>query len=113
MDLGNWAASLAGGLQFGCQLFFVALVSNIMAIILQSLCARLAVGSGRDLAQACRDAFPRSASWILWFLAEIAIVATDLAEVIGTAIGLQLLFGLPLSIGVIITALDEIGRAHV
>jgi manganese transport protein len=106
MDPGNWATSLAGGSQFGYQLLFVALVSNIMAIVLQSLCARLAVGSGRDLAQACRDAFPRSASWVLWLLAEIAIIATDLAEVIGTAIGLQLLFGIPLSMGVIITALD-------
>ncbi len=77
-----------------------------MAIILQSLCARLAVGSGRDLAQACRDAYPRPVAWVLWALAELAICATDLAEVIGTAIGLNLLFGIPLEIGVMITALD-------
>ena len=77
-----------------------------MAIILQSLCARLAIATGRDLAQACRDAFPRWVAWPLWLLAELAICATDLAEVIGTAIGLNLLFGIPLEIGVIITALD-------
>ncbi len=77
-----------------------------MAIILQHLCARLAVATGRDLAQACRDAYPRALAWPLWLLAEIAICATDLAEVIGTAIGLNLLFGIPLEIGVIITALD-------
>jgi len=106
MDPGNWATSLAGGAQFGYTLLVVALVSNIMAIILQALCARLAIGSGRDLAQACRDAYPAPVSIMLWLLAEIAIVATDIAEVIGTAIGLNLLFGLPLEIGVIITALD-------
>lgn len=106
MDPGNWATSLAGGAQFGYSLLIVALISNIMAIILQSLCARLAVSTGRDLAQACRDAFPRAVSWPLWALAELAICATDLAEVIGTAIALNLLFGLPLEIGVIVTALD-------
>src|SRR4029078_1824482 len=82
------------------------LISNIMAIILQALCARLAVATGRDLAQACRDAYPRPVAWALWVLADLAICATDLAEVIGTAIGLNLLFGIPLEIGVIITALD-------
>jgi manganese transport protein len=106
MDPGNWATSLAGGAKFGYALLFIALLSNIMAIILQHLCARMAVATGRDLAQACRDAYPRALSWPLWFLAEIAICATDLAEVIGTAIGLNLLFGVPLEIGVIITALD-------
>lgn len=106
MDPGNWATSLAGGAQFGYALLFVALLSNVMAIILQSLSARLAVATGRDLAQACRDAFPRWVSWPLWLLAELAICATDLAEVIGTAIGLQLLFGIPLEVGVVITALD-------
>jgi manganese transport protein len=106
MDPGNWATSLAGGAQFGYALLFVALLSNVMAIILQSLCARLAIGTGRDLAQACRDAYPRWAAWPLWLFAELAICATDLAEVIGTAIGLNLLFGIPLEIGVIITALD-------
>ncbi len=106
MDPGNWATSLAGGSKFGYALLFVALLSNLMAILLQALCARLGVASGRDLAQACRDAFPRAVSWPLWVLAEIAICSTDLAEVIGTAIGLNLLFGVPLEIGVIITALD-------
>jgi manganese transport protein len=106
MDPGNWATSLAGGAQFGYALLFVALLSNIMAIILQALCARLAVATGRDLAQACRDAYPRWVSWPLWLLAELAICATDLAEVIGTAIALNLLFGIPLEIGVVITALD-------
>jgi len=106
MDPGNWATSLAGGSKFGYTLLTVALLSNIMAIILQALCARLGIGAGRDLAQACRDAFPRAVSWPLWVLAEVAICATDLAEVIGTAIGLNLLFGIPLEIGVLITACD-------
>ncbi len=106
MDPGNWATSLAGGSKFGYALLVIALISNIMAIILQSLCARLGIASGRDLAQACRDAFPRPVAWVLWLLAELAIVATDLAEVIGTAIGLNLLLGIPLEIGVVITALD-------
>lgn len=106
MDPGNWATSIAGGSKFGYALLFVALLSNIMAIILQSLCARLAIGSGRDLAQACRDGYPRWAAIPLWMLAEVAIIATDVAEVIGTAIGLNLLFGVPLEIGVLLTALD-------
>lgn len=106
MDPGNWATSLAGGAAFGYQLLFVALLSNFMAILLQSLCARLAIASGRDLAQACRDAYPRWVALPLWLLAEAAIIATDLAEVIGTAIGLYLLFGLPIEIGVFITAGD-------
>jgi manganese transport protein len=106
MDPGNWATSIAGGAQFGYALLAVALMSNIMAIILQSLCSRLAIGSGRDLAQACRDAFPKPVAFVLWVFAEIAIIATDIAEVVGTAIGLNLLFGIPLELGVIITALD-------
>ena len=106
MDPGNWATAIAGGARFGYALLFIALLSNIMAIILQSLCARLAIASGRDLAQACRDAFPKPVALILWLFAEIAIIATDVAEVVGTAIGLNLLFGIPLEIGVIITALD-------
>ena len=106
MDPGNWATSLAGGAKFGYTLLFVALLSNIMAILLQSLCARLAIASGRDLAQACRDAFPKWVSIPLWLFAEAAIIATDLAEVIGTAIGLNLLFGIPLEIGIFITAAD-------
>ena len=106
MDPGNWATSLAGGSRFGYTLLTVALISNLMAIVLQSLAARLAVATGRDLAQACRDAWPRWVSMPLWLLAEVAIIATDIAEVIGTAIGLNLLFGVPLELGVIITALD-------
>ncbi|MBZ3693181.1 Nramp family divalent metal transporter [Phyllobacterium calauticae] len=106
MDPGNWATSLAGGSKFGYTLLVVALVSNIMAVVLQALCARLAIGSGRDLAQACRDAFPRPVAYTLWFMAELAIIATDIAEVIGTAIGLSLIFGIPLELGVLITALD-------
>ena len=106
MDPGNWATSLAGGSKFGYALLTVALLSNLMAILLQALCARLGIGAGRDLAQACRDAFPRPVAYPLWLMAEIAICATDLAEVIGTAIGLNLLFGIPLEIGVVITAFD-------
>src|SRR5215470_3798120 len=106
MDPGNWATSLAGGSKFGYALLAVALISNIMAIVLQALCARLAIATGRDLAQACRDAYPRWAAYPLWIVAEVAIIATDIAEVIGTAIGLNLLFGIPLEIGVLLTALD-------
>lgn len=106
MDPGNWATSLAGGSQFGFALLCIALLSNFMAIILQSLCARLGIGSRRDLAQACRDGCPKWMVWPLWLMAELAICATDLAEVIGTAIALNLLFGIPLEIGVVITALD-------
>src|SRR5215467_6839868 len=106
MDPGNWATSLAGGSKFGYALLTIALLSNLMAILLQALCARLGIGAGRDLAQACRDAFPRAVSWPLWVLTEIAICSTALAEVIGTAIGLNLLFHIPLEIGVLITALD-------
>ena len=106
MDPGNWATSLAAGSKFGYALLTIALLSNIMAIVLQALCTRLGIGAGRDLAQACRDAFPRAVSIPLWAAAEIAICATDLAEVIGTAIGLNLLFAIPLEIGVLLTALD-------
>src|SRR5438445_2376863 len=106
MDPGNWATSLAGGSKFGYALLTIAMLSNVMAIVLQSLCTRLGVGAGRDLAQACRDSYPSWAALPLWLSAEIAITATDLAEVIGTAIGLNLLFQIPLAIGVIITALD-------
>lgn len=106
MDPGNWATSIAGGSKFGYTLLVVALISNIMAILLQSLCTRLAVATGRDLAQACRDAYSPAIAWFLWIGAEIAICATDLAEVIGTAIALNLLFGMPLELGVLLTALD-------
>lgn len=106
MDPGNWATSIAGGSRFGYTLLFVVLLSSLMAMILQALALRLAIATGRDLAQACRDAYPAPVAALLWMLAEIAICATDLAEVIGTAIGLNLLFGIPLEIGVVITALD-------
>jgi manganese transport protein len=106
MDPGNWATALAGGSQFGYTLLSVALISNFMAILLQSLCARLGIATGRDLAQACRDSFSKPVSFVLWILAELAICATDLAEVIGTAIGLYLLFHIPLEWGVVITGLD-------
>lgn len=106
MDPGNWATALAGGSAFGYSLLFVALVSNFMAILLQILCVRLGIATGRDLAQACRDSYSRQTGFALWLLAEAAIVATDLAEVIGTAIALKLLFAIPLEIGVIITAVD-------
>ncbi len=106
MDPGNWATDLAGGSKFGYQLVWVLLMSNLMAVLLQTLSARLGVVTGRDLAQACRDFYPRLLVWPLWILCELAIVACDLAEVLGAAIGLQLLFGLPLLVGVSITALD-------
>ncbi|VAV86782.1 Manganese transport protein MntH [hydrothermal vent metagenome] len=106
MDPGNWATSIAGGSEFGYTLLAAVLVSSMMAILLQALCARFAIATGRDLAQGCRDNYSKPVSFILWVLAELAIIATDLAEVIGTAIGLKLLFGLPLIWGVVITALD-------
>ena len=106
MDPGNWATAIAGGSAFGYKLLVVALLSSLMAMLLQAICARIGIATGRDLAQLCRERFPRSATLPLWFLAETAIVATDLAEVIGTAIALQLLFGLPLLEGVILTVLD-------
>src|SRR6185295_14930211 len=106
MDPGNWATDLQGGAKFGYQLVWVLVMSNLMAVLLQTLSARLGVVTGRDLAQACRDFYPRFMVWPLWILCELAIVACDLAEVLGAAIGLQLLFGIPLMVGVIITALD-------
>ena len=106
MDPGNWATDLAGGAKYGYTLLFVILVSNLMAILLQHLCVKLGVVTGRDLAQACRDQYSRPAAWALWLLCEAAIAACDLAEVVGSAIGLQLLFGIPLVWGCIITALD-------
>jgi manganese transport protein len=108
MDPGNWATDLAGGAKFGYALLSVILLSNLMAILLQSLCVRLGVATGRDLAQACRDYFNPRVSFLLWILCEIAISACDLAELVGSAIGLQLLFGIPLVWGVCITALDVI-----
>jgi manganese transport protein len=106
MDPGNWATDLAGGARFGYTLLSVVLISNFMAILLQHLALKLGIVSGRDLAQACRDHYSRPVSLFLWVLCEIAIAACDLAEVIGSAIALNLLFGLPLVAGVLLTALD-------
>jgi manganese transport protein len=106
MDPGNWATDIAGGSQFGYTLLCVILLSNLMAIVLQALAARLGIATGRDLAQACRDAYPKPVSFVLWLICEAAIIACDLAEVIGTAIALKLLFGIPLVVGAVITALD-------
>jgi len=108
MDPGNWATALAGGSAFGYTLLSVALISSLMAMLLQALAARIGLATGRDLAQLCRDRFPRPVNFVLWLLAEVAICATDLAELIGTAIALQLLFGIPLLAGVVLTALDAL-----
>lgn len=106
MDPGNWATDLAGGAQFGYTLLSVILISNLMAILLQHLSLKLGVATGRDLAQACRDHYSKPVVWFLWVLCELAIAACDLAEVVGSAIALQLLFGIPLVWGCIITCLD-------
>ena len=106
MDPGNWATDLAGGAKFGYTLLSVVMISNFMAILLQHLCIKLGVATGRDLAQACRDHYSTPTVWFLWALCEIAIAACDLAEVVGSAIALQLLFGIPLVWGCVITALD-------
>ena len=106
MDPGNWATDLAGGARFGYTLLSVILLSNLMAILLQSLALKLGIVTGRDLAQACRDHYSRPVSIVLWVLCEIAIAACDLAEVIGAAIALNLLFGIPLIWGVVLTAFD-------
>ena len=106
MDPGNWATDLAGGSRYGYALLFVIMLSNLMAILLQSLALKLGIASERDLAQACRESYGRKANLLLWILAEIAIAACDLAEVVGSAIALQLLLGIPLIWGVIITGAD-------
>lgn len=106
MDPGNWATDLAGGAQFGYTLLCVILLSNVMAILLQALAARLGIATGRDLAQACREQYSQPVGLALYVLCELAIIACDMAEVIGTAIALQLLFGLPLLAGVLLTVLD-------
>ena len=106
MDPGNWATDLAGGAKFGYTLLAVVMISNLMAIFLQHLCIKLGVATGRDLAQACRDHYSTPVVWFLWILCELAIAACDLAEVVGSAIALQLLFGIPLVWGCIITAID-------
>jgi manganese transport protein len=106
MDPGNWATDLAGGARYGYTLLSVIMISNLMAILLQALAARLGIASGRDLAQACRDSYSKPVTFALWIVCEIAIAACDLAEVIGAAIALNLLIGLPLIWGVVLTALD-------
>jgi manganese transport protein len=106
MDPGNWATDLAGGSQFGYSLIWVLLMSNLMALLLQSLSARLGIVRGRDLAQANRETYPKGINFCLYLLAEVAIAATDLAEVLGMAIGIQLLTGIPLLWAVLITLLD-------
>src|SRR6185369_1017027 len=103
MDPGNWATDLSGGAQFGYTLLAVVLISNFMAILLQHLCVKLGIATGRDLAQACRDHYSTPTIWFLWVICELAIAACDLAEVVGSAIGLQLLFGIPIVWGCIIT----------
>jgi manganese transport protein len=106
MDPGNWATDIAGGARYGYTLLSVVMISNLMAILLQAMAARLGIASGRDLAQACRDSYSRPVVLALWALAELAIAATDLAEVLGAAIALNLLFGLPILVGVVLTAFD-------
>lgn len=106
MDPGNWATDLAGGASFGYTLLFIIMLSNLMAILLQALAARLGIVTGRDLAQACRAYYPRTINFLLWIACELAIIACDLAEVIGTAIALQLLFNIPLIAGATIAGLD-------
>ena len=108
MDPGNWATDLEGGARFGYRLLWVLVMSNAMAVLLQTLSARLGIVAGRDLAQACRETYPRPITYALWVLCEIAIAACDLAEVLGAAIGLNLLFHLPLLVGVAITAADTL-----
>jgi manganese transport protein len=106
IDPGNWATDIEGGSRFGYALLSVILISNLFAMLLQHLALKLGIASGRDLAQACRDYYSKPVSMVLWVLCEIAIAATDLAEVIGSAIALNLLFGLPLPVGVVLTAFD-------
>lgn len=106
MDPGNWATDIAGGAKFGYKLLSVILISNIFAMLLQHLSLKLGIATGRDLAQACRDAYSKPIAMFLWFLAEIAIAACDLAEVIGAAVALNLLFQIPIAYGIIITGID-------
>src|SRR6266513_2417851 len=106
MDPGNWATDIQGGSKFGYTLLSVIVISSLMAMFLQALSAKLGIATGRDLAQACRDHYSRRTSMVLWVLCEIAIAACDLAEVLGSAIALKLLFGLPLLVGVLLTGLD-------
>ncbi len=108
MDPGNWATDIAGGAKFGYTLLSVILISNLFAMLLQHLSLKLGIATGRDLAQACRDSYSKPVSFMLWILAEIAIAACDLAEVIGAAVALNLLFNIPLTYGILITAIDVI-----
>src|SRR3954464_149693 len=108
MDPGNWATDIEAGARFGYRLLWVLVMSNAMAILLQTLSARLGIVSGRDLAQACRESYPKPVSAALWVLCEIAIAACDLAEVLGAAIGLNLLFHIPLLLGVVLTTADTL-----
>jgi len=108
MDPGNWATDLEGGARFGYRLLWVLVLSNLMAVLLQTMSARLGIVWQRDLAQACRETYPRSITMVLWVFCEIAIAACDLAEVLGAAIGLNLLFHIPLLIGVALTAFDTL-----
>src|SRR5436189_413752 len=112
MDPGNWATDLAGGAQFGYSLLAVIMIANFMAILLQHLCIKLGVATGRDLAQACRDHYSKPTSICLWILCEIAITACDLAEVVGSAIGLELLFAIPLVWGCVLTPLEVLVVLH-
>jgi manganese transport protein len=112
MDPGNWATDLQGGAQFGYRLLSIIRISNLMAMLLQHLSAKLGIATGRDLAQACRDHYSKPTVWILWLLREIAIAACDLAEVVGSAIALQLLFGIPLVWGCVITAAHVLAALH-
>ncbi len=108
MDPGNWATDIAGGSQFGYRLLIVVILSNLMAMVLQHLSLKLGIATGRDLAQACRDKFGKRTTIFLWLFAEVAIIACDLAEVIGSAIALELLFGLPILLGVLLTSFDTL-----
>src|SRR5271166_5726431 len=108
MDPGNWATDLEGGARFGYRLLWVLVMSNAMAVLLQTLSARLGIVRGRDLAQACRETYPRRVNLAMWGLCEIAIAACDLAEVLGAAIALKMLFGIPLLVGVILTGADTL-----
>ena len=108
MDPGNWATAIAGGSKFGYTLLSVVFISNLMAMLLQALAARLGIATGRDLAQACRDEYPPAVRYVLWFFCELAIIACDLAEIIGTALALKLLFGVPMGIGAVFTVLDSL-----
>ncbi len=108
MDPGNWATDIAGGSKFGYQLIWVLLMSNIMAVVLQILCTKIGIVTEKDLSQLCRLEYSKKTSFVLWALAELAIIATDLAEVLGTAIGLYLLFRIPILLGIIITAFDTV-----